>query len=248
MKRKMCFAVIAALILFSASAYADTVVSTTGYGGWQSWTTAVLNQDGHPYWDGNSYDSTSSYNIGNYLTNTGGFSHPNDIGPGASYDYWGTSSGGSDKFGMAWVSGSNNATMKLEVAGYAGNNIFGYYDGDFHPLFQGAAIAGAFAIFTPTKDYVFYLQNQEGTFKTDRTGTNDSYQHFAIFEEAQGAGTYWIGMEDLKDKCESDRDYNDMIVKVSQVSTQVPEPATMLLLGLGLGLVGVVGMRKKFRR
>jgi len=71
-------------------------------------------------------------------------------------------------------------------------------------------------------------------------GTNDTYQHFAIFEEA--AGTYWIGMEDLKSG--SDYDYNDMIVKVSSVS--VPEPVTLLL--LGFSLVGIAGAGRKFKK
>ena len=44
------------------------------------------------------------------------------------------------------------------------------------------------------------------------------------------AEIYWIGMEDLPFS-NTDKDYNDMIVKVSQVP--VPEPATMLLLGSG---------------
>jgi len=240
MRKKLYFIVIAGLVMFSASAFADTVVGT-GAGDWRSWTTAVINENGNPYWDGNSYDSSSPLNIGNYLTNTGGFS--GGSGPGIAYNYWGTSTGGSDLFKMHWISGSNNVAMQLEVAGYASQNIFGYYDGvdvggdlGYHTLFSGPQTPVATTSFTPTKDYVFYLKSPDGTFKTDMTN-GDTYQHFAIFKEAEGK--YWIGMEDLKTG--SDYDYNDMVVKVSQVS--VPEPTTMLL--LGLGLLGLAGIRRK---
>lgn len=236
MRTKLCFTVIVALILFSANAFADTVV---GSGGWNIWTTAVLDENQNPYWDGNSFDSGSPYNIGNYLTNTGGFS--GGSGPGVAYDYWGTKFGGPDPFSLHWISGSNNVAMQLEVAGYAGSNIFGYYDSKgYHLLFSGSQTSGATATFTPTEDYVFYLTSPDGTFKTDESGADDTYEHFAIFKEADGI--YWIGMEDLKTG--SDYDYNDMIVKISQVS--IPEPATMLL--LGLGLVGLAGIGRKFKR
>ena len=66
---------------------------------------------------------------------------------------------------------------------------------------------------------------------------SDLYQHFAIFKESDGV--YWMGMEDLKTG--SDYDYNDMVVKISAVPA-VPEPTTMLL--LGLGLLGVAGIRR----
>jgi hypothetical protein len=131
--------------------------------------------------------------------------------------------------------------MKLEVSAFDTQNIFGYHDSaGNHVLFTGPNGAGATATFTPTGDYYFYLQSPDGTFSTNMTG-GDAYQHFAIFKEADGI--YWLGMEDLVSATTSDKDYNDMIVKVSQVP--VPEPTTMLL--LGLGLVGLAGIRRKFK-
>lgn len=102
MRRKLCFAVIVILVLFSANAFADTVVGTAA-GGWRSWGASDVNENGSPYWDGNSFDSGSQANIGNYLLKTGYFA--GGSGPGVAYNYWGTAAGGSDAFSMDWVSG-----------------------------------------------------------------------------------------------------------------------------------------------
>jgi len=234
MRKKGCFFVIVALVMFSSNAFADLVVGTAA-GGWQTWTTAVLNENVVPYWDGNSSDSSSPYNIGNYLTNTGGF--VGGSGPNAAYDYWGIAGGGSDPFSFTW-SGPSQGAMKLEVAGYATSNTLGYHDssGD-HVIFGGGATAGATAVFTPTSDYFLYLTSPDGKFRTDMGSADDLYQHFAIFKETDGV--YWIGMEDLK--VNSDYDYNDMVVKVAPV----PIPGAIWL--LGSGLIGLVGIRRRFK-
>jgi hypothetical protein len=46
----------------------------------------------------------------------------------------------------------------------------------------------------------------------------------------------------------SDKDFNDLIFAFAplRTSTQVPEPIVLLL--LGLGLVGVAGIRRKFKK
>ena len=49
-----------------------------------SWYTSVLNLNGTPYWDGNSWDG-NDLNIGNYLTGTGGFAGGTNYG---TLPYW----------------------------------------------------------------------------------------------------------------------------------------------------------------
>ena len=56
-------------------------------------------------------------------------------------------------------------------------------------------------------------------------------------------GNWVIGWEDLPQG--GDRDFNDLVVEVGH-KNPVPEPTTMLL--LGVGLIGLVGFRRKFKK
>jgi hypothetical protein len=67
-------------------------------------------------------------------------------------------------------------------------------------------------------------------------GADSGNQHFALFQESAivGSEAYWMGIEDLPFSS-SDKDYNDMVIKLNSVG--VPEPSSILGLGLGLGMV-----------
>jgi hypothetical protein len=113
-------------------------------------------------------------------------------------------------------------------------------------IFDGSKGPGAGATFTPTKDYGFFFETPDGIFRTQSsrntdTNGNRNYtneQHFAMFKDG---ASYWIGMEDTKFSG-SDKDYNDMIVKVSHA----PLPGALLL--FGPGLVGLALVRRRFTR
>jgi len=233
----------AVLVLFSASAFADIVVGTPG-DGWQTWSTSsILGSNygsGVPFWNGTSADYPSNVpgNIGNYLTNTGAF--VGGSGPG-NLPYWGTSTGGADTNFYFVPSGySVGTTLKIQIASWASQDIFGWFNittGTSSILFDDAA-PGTTATFTPTGNYAFFFITPDGTWQTYGNGTG---ANFALFNG--GGGTYWLGMED-ESLASSDKDYNDMIVEISPVSS-VPVPAAIWL--LGSGLLGLVGVRRRFK-
>ncbi|MDW8290268.1 MAG: hypothetical protein RMM06_06060, partial [Armatimonadota bacterium] len=121
MKRFVLFGLVAGLALLVNSAWALTPNFST----WQSWGVADLNEDGVPYWDGNSSDyNPQPANIGNWLTKTGAFA-PGGLAspaekaasPGVAYPYLGTSSGGAyvDVYFTTTLPGV--AALKIEIAG-----------------------------------------------------------------------------------------------------------------------------------
>ena len=239
-------AVLIALAL-PARAIAGTYITGTAGNTWQTWDAGALNENGQPYWDGDSADGDKK-GIGYYLTNTGAFSG-STAGPGA-IPFWGsstTATGYDANFYFNTTDTGQVAAMQIEIAGNANINVFGWYDiatGSKQVIFSGSASAGATTPFTPTAAYGFYLLAANGDTYYTQSGKNrnaaggavdNNRQHFAVFRDNSG---YWLGIEDLRFSG-SDKDYNDMIIKVTPIPT--PVPAALWL--FGAGLLGFLGCR-----
>jgi hypothetical protein len=74
-------------------------------------------------------------------------------------------------------------------------------------------------------------------------GTGDTVQLTSDLDELTWTqDEYILAWEDLSADY-SDFDYNDMVVMIESVETVVPEPGTVLL--LGIGLLGLLGLKRK---
>ena len=264
---------IALLITAGVVVNADTL---NGSGSWQSWSAATTlgppNNPtyGGPFWNNKSGTEGPAGNVGWCLAGGGTCSLPN---PPGALPFFG--SGNSALPTMSFSSGGSGVDVSLagvfttQTTPALGIDYFGYYLLDSSGkvtsptrLFSAADTPGKAASFSvgPNTDYGFYLENVQGQgtpvetdywFYMDSTqditnGGTTPFQHVAVFQN--GATDYYLGFEDCITEANNscDRDYNDMIVKMSVSATAVPEPASGIFVCAGLLSMGLFLARKKF--
>ncbi|MCE5243559.1 MAG: PEP-CTERM sorting domain-containing protein [Syntrophobacteraceae bacterium] len=228
MKRTALIAMLGILLAFGAAgvSHGGTI---SGGSGWFSWTAGSLNEDNSPFWDGKSLDASKT-NIGYLLNGSLGVGTPG---------YYGNASGGATTFTFTRESTDAQAGLLIEIAGWKNINEFGWYNTSgmaSEVIFKGGDSAPKSAYFTPSEHYGFYFKTGGGN--TYYTGGNAN--QFAVFSPDHKS-TYYLGMEDTPFDS-SDKDFNDMVVKISAV----PEPCTMFL--VGSGLIGLAACRRRFKR
>jgi hypothetical protein len=161
------------------------------------------------------------------------------------------------------------AQAQAMIAGFSQN--FGYIpqsnDGttynssDFVPLFDVAGFTNAIGLGGPSAPldwgnvpFLWALDPSGAPLWTSQSspgsGQNgDEFDHMVTWliegnedRPNNTVGNYVIAWEDLRNG--GDQDFNDLVVEVT--ATPIPIPAAILL--LGSGLVGLAGIRKKFKR
>ena len=236
---------------------------------------------GQPFFDVLSSDG-SACNIGYYIAGSasttcgnqpGGVDHiggtaAGNLGPKTKLQYWGVGTSFDTNFYIQPNSPHFQITLLAAAAGRANSDVVGiYFRGPGAPpniiLLNGLTPAiGTTITFTPGQYSfgLFMTTNTPATFYSEsslNSGTDSSWQHFAIFRDAGETGNNWktlyFGAENTAGPrgTGADFDYNDAIFKISCLSGTcgtglfdgppgiVPEPGPAILVAAGVLLLGI---------
>jgi len=160
--------------------------------------------------------------------------------------------------------GAIGPLIVVEFSAWANSNVVGMFSGTtVHDIFLGTATAPRAALIqwlTPSSGQIiglsgvntgpfsgisylgfgFYLrpQGDPSTYYYTVDDLNPNHSPQAVAYRHMPSNTWWIAFEDLLvNGGNSDRDYNDFVLRVESIYP-VPEPAAILLVGSVLLLVG----------
>lgn len=161
-----------------------------------------------------------------------------------------------DDFDQIWNPANGDAVARAKYAdfsqefGYIPQINGSYNAADFVHLFDVSGSTNGISLPGPSAtlgsgnvNFIWALNPSGAPLWTSLSSWNSDFlDHMVTWEIIGKPFTWVIAWEDLTGG--GDRDFNDLVVEVSV--TPVPIPSALLL--LGSGLVGLVGLRKRFKR
>ena len=148
----------------------------------------------------------------------------------------------------SWFGSGVVSIILEELAGYKNNTTFGWYDTNdlinSGQIFSGSNSMGASSTvnFGGVMDFGFYIDPNGSTsnrmYTENENNTENDYQ-VAIFKIEEYENQYILGWEDLdlNGGAGGDRDYQDMIVRITV--NKIPEPTGLALMALGMVALGL---------
>jgi len=181
----------------------------------------------------NSSDEQNVYEVYNYLYGTT-YTNSNQL------------TQVSDSLDNLWMETNGQVLLEVRYAGFS--QEFGYfYNGSYTSLISSISNGYNYMqqyINAPNGGpFAWVDETSGGTWYSNDLLNIDNKDHFIAFTTLL-AGEYILAFEDWPNTL-GDKDYNDLIVKVTCVKP-VPEPSTFVLLGAGLAGVGL--LRRRFKK
>jgi len=275
--KKVVFILTVVLLSASALGLADSITSSAG-GGWIGITSAVINENGNPYWDNHSNDHLSGpvgdkLNIGYCLTTT---NCPVSLGnstklsgpfqaAGQTFNYWGkqnSPTGAYDPNFYLTVGSTGNYWIGLEDTPFSrGDKDFNDMIIHMTPSGPGSDFVTIVAQLSPYSAYDTFgwydinapsiLHPIVGQYAPAGHKKSDKFTpsaNYGFYFENSRINDTWYSQASLYNR-PGERSGNQHLAIFMTGSPSVPEPATLTLFGTGLiGLAGLLRRKAKSLR